>query len=66
MSADAPLERKKETNPGEITATPQPMPPPPRCDFRLICPNCGAAMFDRSCKTRCSRCHFFTDCSDPW
>lgn len=35
-------------------------------DYRTTCPNCGAAMYDRGCKTRCPRCHFFTDCSDPW
>jgi SAM-dependent methyltransferase len=35
-------------------------------DFRTTCPNCGATMYDRGCKTRCPRCHFFTDCSDPW
>jgi SAM-dependent methyltransferase len=38
----------------------------PAGDYRTICPNCGAAMYDRGCKTRCPRCHFFTDCSDPW
>jgi len=35
-------------------------------DFRRICPNCGAVLRDRECKSRCTRCHFFTDCSDPW
>ena len=35
-------------------------------DFRRVCPNCGALLIDRSCKSRCPRCHFFTDCSDPW
>ncbi|HEX7878900.1 MAG TPA: hypothetical protein VF720_05790, partial [Candidatus Eisenbacteria bacterium] len=35
-------------------------------DYRITCPNCGATMYDRGCKTRCPRCHFFTDCSDPW
>lgn len=35
-------------------------------DFRTVCPNCGAEMYDRGCKTRCPQCHFFTDCSDPW
>ena len=35
-------------------------------DFRRVCPNCGALLVDRSCKSRCLRCHFFTDCSDPW
>lgn len=36
------------------------------CDYRTVCPNCSAVLFDRGCKTRCPRCHFFTDCSDPW
>lgn len=35
-------------------------------DFRTICPNCGTVMYDRGCKTRCPKCHYFTDCSDPW
>ena len=35
-------------------------------DFRRICPNCGQALWDKECKSRCPRCHFFTDCSDPW
>jgi len=35
-------------------------------DFRRICPNCGATLWDKECKSRCPRCHFFTDCSDPW
>jgi ribosomal protein S27AE len=29
-----------------------------------ICPGCGTAMVDRSCKLRCLRCGFFLDCSD--
>lgn len=35
-------------------------------DFRRICPNCSAELWDKECKSRCPRCHFFTDCSDPW
>lgn len=35
-------------------------------DYRTVCPNCGTVMYDRGCKTRCPKCHFFTDCSDPW
>lgn len=35
-------------------------------DFRRICPNCGQTLWDKECKSRCPRCHFFTDCSDPW
>jgi hypothetical protein len=35
-------------------------------DFRRTCPNCGAELWDKECKSRCPRCHFFTDCSDPW
>jgi rubrerythrin len=35
-------------------------------DFRRVCPNCGATLRDKECKSRCPRCHFFTDCSDPW
>lgn len=35
-------------------------------DYRTICPNCGTIMYDRGCKTRCPKCHYFTDCSDPW
>jgi hypothetical protein len=35
-------------------------------DFRRICPNCSATLWDKECKSRCPRCHFFTDCSDPW
>jgi hypothetical protein len=29
-----------------------------------ICPGCGTAMVDRSCKLRCLKCGFFLDCSD--
>lgn len=35
-------------------------------DFRCTCPNCGSELWDKECKSRCPRCHFFTDCSDPW
>jgi hypothetical protein len=35
-------------------------------DFKRTCPNCGTALFDRQCKSRCPRCHYFSDCSDPW
>lgn len=51
---------------GTTPATPSGSAAPPRCDYRTTCPNCGAGMFDRGCKTRCPRCHYFTDCSDPW
>ena len=40
--------------------------PPGRSDFRCTCPNCGSELWDKECKSRCPRCHFFTDCSDPW
>ena len=52
--------RASETNPPEAGA------PPREPDYRDHCPNCGAEMRSRSCKSRCSRCHYFTDCSDPW
>lgn len=55
---------------GPVSARPAGGPGSPRpdrtCDYRTVCPNCGATLFDRGCKSRCSRCHFFTDCSDPW
>lgn len=35
-------------------------------DFRCTCPNCGSELWDKECKSRCPKCHFFTDCSDPW
>lgn len=35
-------------------------------DFRCTCPNCGSELWDKECKSRCPRCHFFSDCSDPW
>jgi hypothetical protein len=35
-------------------------------DFHRVCLHCGALLVDRACKRRCPRCHFFTDCSDPW
>jgi hypothetical protein len=41
-------------------------PHQPTSDFRRICPNCGNTLTDRECKSRCPRCHFFTDCTDPW
>lgn len=40
--------------------------PRPSGDFRCTCPNCGSELWDKECKSRCPRCHFFTDCSDPW
>jgi len=40
--------------------------PPRSTDFRCTCPNCGGELWDKECKSRCPRCHFFTDCSDPW
>lgn len=43
-----------------------PTPADRSCDYRTVCPNCGAVLLDRGCKTRCPRCHFFSDCSDPW
>lgn len=30
----------------------------------LVCINCGAALENRSCKARCTRCGYFEDCSD--
>lgn len=39
---------------------------PQGSDFRCTCPNCGSELWDKECKSRCPRCHFFTDCSDPW
>jgi len=67
------------TTPSNPPATPAAeFPPPPssavpttsteaRCtDFRRICPNCGAELWDKECKSRCPRCRFFSDCSDPW
>ena len=41
-------------------------PAEPHRDFRRVCPNCSAELWDKECKSRCPRCHFFTDCSDPW
>ncbi|NJD29602.1 MAG: hypothetical protein FIA92_15095 [Chloroflexi bacterium] len=32
-------------------------------DPHLVCPNCGATMFERGCKLRC-RCGYFLSCSD--
>ena len=52
----ATLTKPAKNSPGESTDA----------DYRTTCPNCGAPMYDRGCKTRCPRCHFFTDCSDPW
>jgi hypothetical protein len=52
--------------PAVSDASPPAVPHASTCDFRTVCPNCGAAMHDRGCKTRCPRCHYFTDCSDPW
>lgn len=43
-----------------------PAKPGSSADFRCTCPNCGAELWDKECKSRCPRCHFFTDCSDPW
>jgi hypothetical protein len=40
---------------------------PPATDperWLWTCPNCGARLQPRQCKTRCLRCGFFTDCSD--
>jgi len=32
-------------------------------DPYLVCPNCGATMYERGCKLRC-RCGYFLSCSD--
>ncbi len=53
-----PLDEAVLAKGGQVGAAP--------ADFRTTCPNCGAEMYDRGCKTRCPQCHFFTDCSDPW
>lgn len=34
------------------------------CAYWDFCPNCGAALVNRGCKYRCSRCHYFMSCSD--
>lgn len=67
--------REISEKPPSATRAPASEAAPPRvrrapddrsCDYRTLCPNCGAVLVDRGCKSRCSRCHFFTDCSDPW
>ena len=35
----------------------------PGPDPYLVCPNCGATMYERACKLRC-RCGYFLSCSD--
>ena len=37
--------------------------PEPNPDPYLVCPNCGATMYERGCKLRC-RCGYFLSCSD--
>jgi len=32
-------------------------------DPYLVCPNCGATMYERACKLRC-HCGYFLSCSD--
>jgi len=32
-------------------------------DPYLVCPSCGATMYERGCKLRC-RCGYFLSCSD--
>jgi hypothetical protein len=48
---------------GILAAAAQPLQPG---DFKRTCPNCGTPLFERQCKSRCPRCHYFSDCSDPW
>ena len=36
---------------------------PSEPDGYLVCPNCGATMYERGCKLRC-RCGYFLSCSD--
>jgi hypothetical protein len=38
--------------------TPDPM------ERHLQCPNCGARLFNRSCKWWCSRCNYHESCAD--
>jgi SAM-dependent methyltransferase len=64
IAADKPTTKSPGIEPGESARVRT--EPGPSDDFRTVCPNCGAPMYDRGCKTRCPRCHFFTDCSDPW
>ena len=49
----------------ESTRGGEPAAPEPRAPIR-ICPNCGCALSDRSCKLICPNpaCGYFLSCSD--
>jgi len=59
--------------PGNAAPPPHPLPfdapeivlmdASPGSDPYLVCPNCGATMYERGCKLRC-RCGYFLSCSD--